>query len=102
MSDLKRSLGIGALALFAVASVQADEASQVQAASLEVKARIKSMERVNVTAEKSIDENVPAASAKVEDLLAELEALDNANVSAPQSDVAQDSGLAAGAVLNEE
>lgn len=101
MSYLKRSLGVGALALFAVASVQADDTGQVQAASLEVKARIKSMERVNVTAEKTLDTSVPAASAKVEDLLTELEVLDTA-AAAPEPDAAEDSRLAAGAVLNEE
>ena len=102
MSILKRSLGVSALALFAAASAQADETSQVQAASLEVKARIKSMEQVNVTAEKSIDENAPAASAKVAELLTELEAFDNAQAQPAEPSVIEDSGLTAGAVLNKQ
>jgi len=102
MSILKPRLGVSALVLFAAASAHADDASQVQAASLEVKSRIKSMEQVNVTAEKSIDENAPAASAKVVDLLAELEALDSAPTFSHDRGVEQESGLAAGAVFNKQ
>ncbi len=55
----------------------------VQVSSLEVKARIASMEQVNVTAEKPIELSAPAPSSEVADLLAELVQLD-AETSAEQ------------------
>lgn len=63
----------------------ADDAQGVQPASLEVKARIKSMEQVNVTAEKPIDETAPPPSAAVADLLAQLQASDAQVDAADQS-----------------
>lgn len=48
----------------------------IQPASLEVKARIQAIEQINVTAEKSIDETAPQASAEVQALLQELDELE--------------------------
>jgi len=70
------SFAIGSALIASAPGVSANEGSQVQVSSLEVKARIASMEQVNVTAEKAIDANAPAASANVAQLLAELEALE--------------------------
>ena len=53
-----------------------NKGAQVQVPSLEVRARIASMEQVNVTAEKSIDPDAPAPSEGVAQLLAELEEIE--------------------------
>ena len=111
MSVLKSRWAAGGVVLFAAWFAQADEPSQVQAASLEVKARIKSMEQVNVTAEKSIDESLPAASAEVTNLLQALEDIDTLEIDALENDSANSQkrdalltserlGSAAGSVLN--
>lgn len=106
MSILKSRLAAGGIVLFATWFAHADETSQVEAASLEVKARIKSMEQVNVTAEKSIDESLPAASAEVTDLLQALEdidALENDSAHSQKLDVLitnERLGPAADSVLN--
>jgi len=55
----------------------------IQPTSLEVKQRIQAIEQINVTAEKPIDEAAPRASAEVDALLKELEALEAAD--APES-----------------
>ncbi len=70
------SLTLGVALLGGVSSANADE---IRVASLEVKQRIQSMEQINVTAEKSVDESAPAASAAVSALLEELEGLEEAN-----------------------
>jgi hypothetical protein len=54
------------------------DVARVQVSRLEVRSRIASMEQVNVTAEKAIDEQAPAASQTVADLLAELDLLEQA------------------------
>ena len=69
--------GLAAMILAALMAAHAHAAGptqtpQVQVSSLEVKARIASMEQVNVTAEKTIDASVPDASADVESLLGSL------------------------------
>jgi len=69
-----------AAAAFAATGVSANDGAQVQVPSLEVKARIASMEQVNVTAEKTIDPDAPAPSASVARLLAELEELEELEV----------------------
>ena len=61
------------LVLAGTLAAGADDA--MQPASLSVKARISSMEQINVTAENPVDESAPAASADVAELLAELEQL---------------------------
>ena len=67
-------------------SVGATDNQSVQISSLEVKSRIASMEQVNVTAEKTIDENAPAPSAEVSDLLTELERLDTQTRQTPETE----------------
>ncbi len=74
------------VALIAPFSASADSGTTgaddgtIQVSSLEVRSRIASMERVNVTAEKPLrdddDAQVAAASAAVSELLAELEQLE--------------------------
>ena len=61
------------------------DGARVQVSSLEVRSRIASMEQVNVTAEKAIDEQAPAASQTVADLLAELDRLEEAGESSEAS-----------------
>jgi len=68
----------GVLGVVGTWSAQAEDIQQVQVSSLEVKSRIASIEQVNVTAEKRLDEDAPAPAAVVADLLAELEALEAA------------------------
>ena len=75
-STLGAAICFGVLGVVGTLSAQAEDIQQVQVSSLEVKSRIASIEQVNVTAEKPVDENVPAPAAVVADLLAELEALE--------------------------
>ena len=87
----QKTLTIGAsLAFaFAAASVHANDSDRVQVSSLEVKSRIATMEQVNVTAEKEMDDTAPAASVTVENLLAELESLEAGTSQPPAEPVAQ-------------
>jgi|GEM_PF-6153031 len=80
---MKRSLRVptsafmtAALMCAAAPGAYANDGAQVQVPSLEVRARIASMEQVNVTAEKSINPDVPAPSEGVAQLLAELEEIE--------------------------
>ena len=81
------AMTVVALAASGVYANDAYANETVQVPSLEVKARIASMEEVNVTAEKSIDPDAPAPSAGVAQLLLELEAIENeTNAPAEQAD----------------
>ena len=64
------------LVVMAAPVAYANDGAHVQVPSLEVRARITSMEQVNVTAEKSIDPDAPAPSVGVAQLLAELEEIE--------------------------
>lgn len=75
-----RLTSVAAAVLLTGGPVLANDSASVRAASLEVKARILSMEQVNVTAEIALDETAPAANATVAALLAQLEDLDRAPV----------------------
>jgi len=73
------TLGVALLGVFGV--VGSASADEIRVASLEVKQRIQSMEQINVTAEKSVDESAPTASAAVSALLEELEELEGLEAS---------------------
>lgn len=78
---MRSFLVMGLLAAGCMAGAQSavaidDAATGVRVANLTVKQRIESMEQINVTAEKPVDEAAPEASLEVMDLLAELEALE--------------------------
>lgn len=72
MKILLTRVAVGCCALLVAVGARADDGGKVQAASLEVKARIASMEQVNVTAEIPVDDTAPAASAKVAALLQDV------------------------------
>jgi hypothetical protein len=76
------ALGVALLGVVGAANANTNantEANEIRVASLEVKQRIQSMEQINVTAEKSVDESAPAASAAVSALLEELAGLEETN-----------------------
>ena len=76
--------GAACATLLIAGAATADNAGTVSAASLEGKARIASMEQVNVTAEIGVDESAPAPSATVSALLQQLDGIDGGQARAPE------------------